>query len=108
VVVDAPAPRTLVLELAEGGTEPYSARSCVTVTGRLESTGQAFLPAQAASATRCGGTGPGIGPADPISAIGVVITEAVNAANGSAERELAAALAEALADVLAQVDVRTR
>ena len=29
VVDDAPAPRTLVLELGEGGTEPYGAHSCV-------------------------------------------------------------------------------
>lgn len=112
VVDDASGQRKLVLELAAPATAAYSAQSCVQVTGRLESTAQAFLPSQESTATRCGGKGPGVGPADPFIAIMLVVGAAVNAADGATakreDRELAEGLSEALADVLGQVDARTR
>jgi hypothetical protein len=109
VVIDDGAPRRLVLSLAPPDVKTaYSAQSCVQVTGRLETTAQAFLPTEDFSATRCGGRSPGAGPADPVMAIFALIGAAVSEANGASDRELAAGLSEALTEVLGQLDSRGR
>lgn len=109
VMVVDDAPSRLVFETS--GAPPPDAAStqqCVRVSGRLEAVAQAFLPGQTAVVTRCGGRGPGAANADALGAVVSAGAQAVRAASGGPERDLAEALFWGVDDVLTQLDSMLR
>lgn len=106
VILDEAASRSLVVELSRPAAQAYGPAQCVRVVGRLETTGQAFLPGSEYEASRCDGS-PGAPSNDALIAVIVATGQALDGTTAQAlERQLAQALSEALAEVLAQVDAR--
>ena len=100
------ASHRLMFELSDSpAPDPGSTQQCVRVVGRLEATEQAFLPTQAATASRCAGKGVSVvTTGDPWAALWAAGAAAVHAAEGGPARERTEALFLALDEVLTQLD----
>ena len=108
-VIDAASHR-LMFEVSDSpAPDPGSTQQCVRVVGRLEATEQAFLPTQAATASRCAGKGVSVvTTSDPWAGLWAAGAAAVHAAQGGPARERTEALFFALDEVLTQLDPTVR
>lgn len=111
VLVVEGAPRTWVLEIADGAlSRPGSVQRCVRVESHLERSGQSFLPAQTSTAERCVGADSALArdPASFLDALWQTGERAVASANGTTAKQDATALFQALETSLSQLDSSTR
>jgi hypothetical protein len=103
VAVEDEAANHLRFELSHAEADPGGLQQCVTVTAQPERTGQAFLPTQPQTATRCSGPGsPGL-TGDPLSGVLLAGATAAENAGGGEERARTEALFSALHVVLTLV-----
>lgn len=106
VAVNDSAPKLMHFTIERAPAPVGDPQECVRVTGQIEVRAQAFVPAQASSASRCVVLGGGAAYIDPLSLAFALVSRAVALAHDGAEKARAEAFASALNDVLVDLDAR--